>query len=70
MYDCPQCLLDAYPRLKWLDTAKPYDWKVFTDINMVDINYKKLDASAWRQQEYGLYGPVELTSGASVQPLK
>ena len=47
-------------RLKWLDTAKPYAWKVFTDINMVDINYKKFDASGWRQHEAGLYGPVRL----------
>ena len=59
-------------RLKWLDTAKPYEWKVFTDINMVDIDYKKLDASVWEQQEYGLYGPVTLAvnpgTGISAKP--
>ena len=27
---------------------------------MVDINYKKFDASGWRQHEAGLYGPVRL----------
>ncbi len=48
-------------RLKWLDTMKPYPWKVFTDINVVDINYKRLDASKWAQHEYGLFGPVTMT---------
>lgn len=48
-------------RLKWLDTAKPYPWKVFTDINMVDINYRPLDASKWAQHTYGLFGPVNLS---------
>ena len=48
-------------RLKWLETEKPYPWKVFTDINMVNINYKPLDASKWPQHEYGLFGPVTLT---------
>ena len=49
-------------RLKWLDTAKPYEWKIFTDINMVDITYARsgLDASKWPQHEVGLYGPVSL----------
>ena len=49
-------------RLRWLDLEKPYAWKVFTDINMVDINYRKLDASTWPQREYGLFGPVTLTA--------
>ncbi len=48
-------------RLKWLDATKPYEWKIFTDINMVDINYKRLDASGWEPHTYGLYGPVTLT---------
>ena len=48
--------------LKWLDAEKPYVWKKFTDINVVDINYAKggLDASKWPQHEAGLYGPVTL----------
>ena len=48
--------------LKWLDAEKPYVWKKFTDINIVDINYAKggLDASKWPQHEAGLYGPVTL----------
>ena len=48
-------------RLRWLDSAKPYEWQVFTDINMVDIHYKKpFDASKWKLHEAGLYGPVAL----------
>lgn len=47
-------------RLRWLDAAKPYEWKVFTDINVVDIDYKKFNAASWRQREYGLFGPVTL----------
>ena len=47
--------------LKWLDTAKPYEWQIFTDINMVDIDYKKpFDASKWAYHEAGLYGPAVL----------
>ena len=47
-------------RLRWLDAAKPYEWKVFTDINVVDIDYKTFNAASWRQREYGLFGPVML----------
>ena len=47
-------------RLRWLDREKPYAWKTFTDINMVDINYKKFDAAGWSVREYGLFGPVVL----------
>ncbi|MDO5317536.1 MAG: glycosyl hydrolase [bacterium] len=47
-------------RLRWLDTAKPYEWKVFTDINVVDIDYKKFNAASWSQRKYGLFGPVRL----------
>ena len=47
-------------RLRWLDRAKPYEWKVFTDINVVDVNYRPLDASNWEPQEAGLFGPVRL----------
>lgn len=47
-------------RLRWLDRTKPYEWKVFTDINMVDVGYRRLDASQWTLHEAGLYGPVSL----------
>ena len=46
-------------RLRWNDLNK-VDWKYFTDINMVDVNYKKLDASRLPVLKSGLLGPVEL----------
>ena len=46
-------------RLRWNDLNK-VDWKYFTDINMVDMNYKKLDASRRPVLKSGLLGPVEL----------
>ena len=48
-------------RLRWNDLNK-VDWKYFTDINMVDINYKKFDASQWKPHPSGLLGPVRLLS--------
>ena len=33
---------------------------MFTDINVVDVNYRPLDASNWEPQEAGLFGPVRL----------
>ena len=48
-------------RLRWNDLNK-VDWKYFTDINMVDINYKKFDASQWNPLPSGLLGPVRLLS--------
>ena len=48
-------------RLRWNDLNK-VDWKYFTDINMVDINYKKFDASQWKPLPSGLLGPVRLLS--------
>lgn len=48
-------------RLRWLDATKPYEWQIFTDINMVNIDYKKpFDASGWKRREAGLWGPVTL----------
>lgn len=48
-------------RLKYLDVHKPYEWKVFESPNVLGVDYKDLDASAWKQHEAGLYGPVGLT---------
>ena len=48
-------------RLRWNDLNK-VDWKYFSDINMVDINYKKFDASQWKPIPSGLLGPVRLLS--------
>ena len=38
------------------------EWKYFTDINMVDINYKKFDASTWPVLQSGLLGPVKIST--------
>jgi hypothetical protein len=46
-----------YMRLR--DQQKP-DWKKFNDINIVDITYKKFDASKWEPMPSGLLGPVKL----------
>ena len=47
-------------RLRWNDLNK-VDWKYFTDINMVDMNYQKLDASKRPVLKSGLVGPVAIT---------
>lgn len=47
-----------YMRLR--DMQAP-DWKKFYDINIVDITYKKFDASKWEPMPSGLLGPVKLT---------
>jgi hypothetical protein len=49
----------AANRIRELD-RKGVKWKYFTDINLVDINYKKFDASSWPVQEHGVKGPVRL----------
>jgi hypothetical protein len=36
------------------------NWKKFHNINIVDLNYKKLDASNWDVLSSGLNGKVEL----------
>jgi hypothetical protein len=37
-------------------------WRIFREINFVDINYKPFDASDWPIRLGGLLGPVTLTS--------
>lgn len=46
-----------YMRLR--DRQQP-DWKKFKDINIVDITYKKFDASKWEPMPSGLLGPVKI----------
>ena len=36
-------------------------WKIFSDINIVNIDYKPFDASKWAVRESGLMGPVTVT---------
>ena len=44
-------------RLRWND-LNHVNWKCFTDINMVDYDYKPLDAAKWQVLPSGLLGPV------------
>jgi hypothetical protein len=43
-------------------------WKIMRDTNVVNINYKPFDASAWPLTPSGLLGPVTLTPLKSFQP--
>ncbi len=49
-------------RIKDLDERKVV-WKKFHEINFVNINYKKFDASKWSLMPSGLIGPVKLIAG-------
>lgn len=46
-------------RLRWNDRTG-VNWKYFTDINMVEIDYRPLDASKWTPMRSGLMGPIEI----------
>jgi alpha-L-rhamnosidase len=46
-------------RIRDLDRRK-VGWKKFHEINIVDHNYKKLDATVWPDEPSGLLGPVRL----------
>ena len=46
-------------RLRDLD-RRGVAWRVFHDINVVNIDYKPLDASGWDVLPSGLVGPVTL----------
>jgi hypothetical protein len=47
-------------RIRDLDRRK-VQWKIFGDINIVDVNYRRFDASNWPLTDSGLLGPVTLT---------
>ncbi|PJJ10656.1 alpha-L-rhamnosidase-like protein [Flavobacterium sp. 1] len=40
---------------------KGIEWKIFYEINMVDKDYKKFDATKWDPTPSGLLGPVSIT---------
>lgn len=46
-------------RLRWND-RNGVKWKYFTDINMVEYDYRPMDASKWSVLPSGLLGPVTL----------
>ncbi len=50
----------AANRIRDLDRRK-VKWKIFKDINFVDVNYRPFDASQWPVRKAGLLGPVTLT---------
>jgi hypothetical protein len=50
----------AANRIRDLD-RRQVAWRVFHDINLVNMDYKPFDASAWPISESGLLGPVTLT---------
>ncbi|MHC4389110.1 MAG: glycosylhydrolase-like jelly roll fold domain-containing protein [Planctomycetota bacterium] len=54
-------------RIADLDRRK-VDWKKFYEINFVNINYRKFDASGWPAMDSGLLGPVRLIPCAVMEP--
>jgi hypothetical protein len=50
----------AANRIRDLDRRK-VKWKIFKDINFVDIDYRPFDAANWPVRQAGLLGPVTLT---------
>ena len=57
----------AANRIRYMDQNK-LPWKIMRDSNIVNINYKPFDASAWPLTPSGLLGPVTLTPLKSLQP--
>jgi hypothetical protein len=51
-------------RIRDLDRRGPAGagWKIFKDINVVNINYRPFNAADWPLTECGLLGPVTLTA--------
>ncbi len=47
-------------RIRDLD-RRHVEWRVFNDINFVNLDYKPFDASGWELRPSGLLGPVTLT---------
>ncbi len=50
----------AANRIRDLD-RRGVNWKIFKDINIVNVNYKPFDAADWPLTDCGLLGPVTLT---------
>lgn len=57
----------AANRIRALDLAKT-PWRIFRDINFVNIRYKPFDASSWPLRPAGLLGPVTLLPLQSAHP--
>ena len=50
----------AANRIAYMDRTQQ-KWKIFKEINIVNRDYKPLDASTWPVRPAGLIGPVSLT---------
>ena len=48
-------------RIRDLD-RRGVQWKIFKDINIVNINYRPFNAADWPLTDCGLLGPVTLTA--------
>ncbi len=57
----------AANRIRQMDRDS-VEWKIFKDINIVDIHYKPLDASSWPVEPAGLNGPVVLRAMQAFTP--
>ena len=57
----------AANRVRDLD-RRGVPWKTFHDANVVNVDYKPLDASAWPLRESGLLGPVTLQRLRALSP--
>jgi hypothetical protein len=55
----------AANRIRDLDRRK-VPWRVFHDINLVNIDYKPFDASQWPIRDSGLVGPVTISAAPVV----
>jgi len=51
----------AANRIRDLD-RRGVNWKIFKDINIVDVNYRPFNAADWPLTDCGLLGPVTLTA--------
>ena len=47
-------------RIRYMD-QQGMTWRIFDDINFVNIDYKPFDASGWDVLPSGLLGPVTIT---------
>ncbi len=56
----------AANRIRDLD-RRGVSWKIFYDINFVNVQYRPFDASGWPVQPSGLLGPVKIYSTRSVR---
>ncbi len=53
-------------RIRDLD-RRGVNWKIFKDINIVNVNYRPFDAANWPLTDSGLLGPVTLTEVAPMR---